>query len=241
MKMKTWNRLTPIGMVAILSMVQPVRADSINDLQLYDGTRNSAVVTIHYSTADGEHSLSATTYADPMVSNGTAAPIYYCVDLWHENKIGSSYTITPVTSLSYSTSKYDDVDNRIAWLLSQDQSTPDARAAVQLAIWDVTDNARTDGFKGFSFSGGDKTLNHDYDQLLKFHGYDKSMFYQAQFWAATHDPSGRYNQDLVSVQKSINPQSVPEPGTGMLGLVGMAWAVVMRRWYRRRRGDAAHG
>lgn len=238
--MTTWNRLVPIGMVALLSMVQPIQAGSINDLQLYDGTKNSPVVTIHYSSADGEHSLLATTYADPIVSDKTVAPLYYCVDLWHENRIGSSYTITPVSKIDYSTSSYDDVDNRIAWLLSQDQSTVDARAAVQLAIWYVTDNARTDHFKGFSFSGGDRTLKKDYNELLKFHGYDKSTSYEAQFWAATHDPKGD-NQDLVSDQNSISPQSVPEPGTGILGLVGVAWAVVVRRWSRRRRGHAGHG
>ncbi len=237
--MKTWNRLAPIGLFAVLSMFQPVHAGSIDNLQLFDGTNHSPVVTVHYSTADGEHSLSASTYADPMVSDGTVAPIYYCVDLWHENTIGSSYTITPVSGISYPTSTYDDVDNRIAWLLSQNPATADARGAVQLAIWYVTDNARTKDFKGFSFSGGDSTLTKDYHELLKFQGYDKSTTYQAQFWAATHDPSGRYNQDLVSEQKSINPQSVPEPGTGMLGLVGVAWVVVVRRWcrHRRRHGD----
>ena len=87
--MTTLNRLASIGMFTLLSMFQLVHAGSINDLQLDDGTKHSPVVTIHYSTTDGEHSLSATTYADPIVSNNTIAPLYYCVDLWHENRIGS--------------------------------------------------------------------------------------------------------------------------------------------------------
>ena len=76
-------------------------------------------------------------------------PLFYCVDLWHDNYIGSSYTITPVATMAFTNSTFSDVDNRIGWLLTQDQSTPDARAAVQLAIWYTVDN------KGFSMSSGD--------------------------------------------------------------------------------------
>lgn len=115
--MTTWNRLASIAMFALLSMFQHADADSIDDLQLHDGTKNSPVVTIRDSTAVGEHSVSA----------------------------------------------------------------------------------------------------------------------------ATHDPSGRDNQDLVSAPTSLGPRSVPEPGTGMMGLVGVAWAVAFRRWYRRRRGRGGRG
>lgn len=223
-----------IGLASFLAMVGPVGAGSITDLQLYDGTNHAPIVTITYSTADGASTLSASVYADPMVSGGTVVPAYDCVDLWHDNYLGSSYTITPVAGIAYSTSTFKDVDNRIAWLMNQAQDTPDERAAVQLAIWYVTDNAKTAGYNGFSFTGGDHALRKDYHRLIKFHGYDPSKIYDAQFYAATHDWSGHNNQDLVSVN------SVPRPGGVVLSLLGLAGAVVLcrRRAGLGRRGDS---
>ena len=122
------------------AMIGSADAGQITDLQLFDGTSGSPTVTIDYTNADGSGNNSAYVYADPQVSNGTTNPMYYCVDLWHDNYLGSTYTINQVSSLAFSDSTFSDADNRIGWLLTQDQSTPDARAAVQLAIWYTVDN-----------------------------------------------------------------------------------------------------
>ncbi|MGP0064292.1 MAG: Cys-Gln thioester bond-forming surface protein [Isosphaeraceae bacterium] len=197
------------AMVLSLAAIGTAEAGSINDLQLFDGTGGSPTVTIDYTNADGTGSNSAYVYADPQVSNGTTTPMYYCVDLWHDNYLGSTYTITPVTSMAFSTSTFSDVDNRIGWLLTQPQDTPDGRAAVQLAIWYTVDNVNS----GFSFSGGDATLNSDYNTLISFSGYNPAVNYSADFFQATHDSTNTLYQNLVCEHGNFNSQSVPEPGS----------------------------
>ena len=172
--------------------------------------------TIYYTNADGTGSNSAYVYADPQVSGGTASPLFYCVDLWHDNYIGSSYTITPVSRMAFANSTYTDVDNRIGWLLTQDQSTADARGAVQLAIWETVDN------KGFSMSSGDSVLTADYDALINFTGYNAGTNYGADFWTATHDQGNTLYQDLVSAPTGgVNFAAVPEPGSVVLGSIAL--------------------
>jgi hypothetical protein len=202
-----------VGVTALtLLMTIPASADSITNLQ---------VATIWYTNSNGNGTSSADVYADPQVSGGTTTPLYYCVDLWHDNYIGQSYTITSVPSMSFADSTFTDVDNRIGWLLSQDQSTPDARAAVQLAVWYTVDNT------GFTMSSGDPTVTADYNTLISFTGYNAGTTYGADFWQATHDPSNSLYQDLASAPTS-SPQvaSVPEPsglilaGSGLLAVIG---------------------
>ena len=169
-------------------------------------------------------------YADPQVSGGTTAPLYYCVDLWHDNSIGDTYTITPVSSMAFADSTFADVDNRIGWLLSQDQSTADARAAVQLAIWYTVDN------KGFSMSSGDATITADYNALITFAGYNPSDNYTADFWQATHDSTNTLYQDLVSAPpggSSPNVASVPEPRSLVLLSISVLFFAVVHWWWRR--------
>ena len=84
-----------------MSLGGPAPAGQITNLQLYDGTSASPIVTVNYSGANGTGTISESVYADPQVSGGTTAPIYYCVDLWHDNNLGSTYTITPTSTLSY--------------------------------------------------------------------------------------------------------------------------------------------
>ena len=152
-----WNCNLLGAVLATLSLGGLAQAGQITDLQLFDGTSGSPTVTIDYSNANGTGSNSAYVYADPQVSDGTTAPMYYCVDLWHDNYLGSTYTINPVSSMRM-TSTFSDADNRIGWLLMQAQGTPDERAAVQLAIWYTVDNIHTSDFSGFSYTGGDATL-----------------------------------------------------------------------------------
>ena len=174
----------------------PAKADSITNLQLYDGSA-APTATITFTNADGTGSNTEYVYADPQVSGGTTAPLYYCVDLWHDNSIGDTYTITQVASMAFANSTFTDVDNRIGWLLSQDQSTADARAAVQLAIWYTVDN------KGFSMTSGDGTITADYNALITFAGYNPADTYSADFWQATHDPTNTLYQDLASAPPAV--------------------------------------
>jgi hypothetical protein len=208
------------ALLAFLTLPASAGAGQITNLQLYDGTSHSPIVTVTYSNADGTGKNSAEVYADPQVSGGTKAPIYDCIDLWHDNNLGSTYTITPVSTRSYAkTSTFSDVDNRLAWLLHQAQNTADERAAVQLAMWYTIDDIHKTRFSGFSFSGGDAALRNDYNALISFARYDPGVHYSAQFWAATHDRSNTLYQDLISA-------AVPEPdgrilmGVGVLALVG---------------------
>ena len=209
-----------IAIALSLPAIGTAGAGQITDLQLFDGTSGSPTVTINYTNANGTGSNSAYVYADPQVSNGTTNPMYYCVDLWHDNYLGSTYTINPVSSMAFGASTFADADNRIGWLLTQDQSTPDARAAVQLAIWYTVDNIHDPQLAGFSYSGGDATLRSDYDTLIGFAGYSPGLNYAADFWQATHDPGNTLYQDLVSGAVGITTASVPEPGS--LVLAGIA-------------------
>lgn len=219
----------------VLSMVMigATEAGQITNLQLYDGTSVSPIVTINYTNADGTGNNSAAVYADPQVSNGTTTPMYYCVDIWHENDLGSTYTINPVSSISFGTSTFSDADNRIGWLLTQDQTSVDARAAVQLAIWYTIDNVHNAQLAGFSFSGGDANIKGDYQSLIGFAGYNPNLNYAADFERASH--GGGCNtlyQDLVSGPVNITTQSVPEPGSIVLAgiaLLSLAGVQLRRR------------
>lgn len=115
-----------ICFIAVFFHVSTAHAGQITNLQVFDGG-GAPTATINYTGADGTGSYSAYVYADPQVSAGTSVPVYYCVDLWHDNYIGSTYTITPVSTMAFANSTFADVDNRIGWLLSQDQSTAQAR------------------------------------------------------------------------------------------------------------------
>jgi hypothetical protein len=226
--------------VLSLALARSAGAGQITNLQLYDGTSASPVVTVNYTSADGTGSNAAATYADPQVSSGTTLPMFYCTDLWHDNYLGSSYTITSVASMAFGTSTFSDVDNRIGWLLTQDQGTVDARAATQLAIWYTVDNVRNAKLAGFSFTGGDSTLRSGYNQLIGFSGYNPSVQYAADFWQATHDPSDTLYQNLVSAtEPSGQASSTPEPsgivlaGIGMLCLIGAGRlrSLVRGQWF----------
>jgi hypothetical protein len=221
-----------IGIALSLPMIGTAEAGQITDLQLFDGTSGSPTVTIYYTNADGTGSNSAYIYADPQVNGGTTAPMYYCVDLWHDNYQGATYTINRVSSMSFGASTFSDADNRIGWLLTQDQSTVDARAAVQLAIWYTVDNVHNAQLAGFSFSGGDATIRSDYNALISFAGYNPSLDYSADFWQATHDYSNTLYQNLVSAPCNITSASVPEPGSIVLAgvaLLSLAGVSLRRR------------
>lgn len=228
------NRVWKFALIAMASLMGTARADLIANLQLYDGTSLSPIVTVSYTDPNGLGHYSAETYADPQVNGGTQTPIYYCIDLWHDNFLGSSYAITPVSSISYASSTFSDTDNRLAWLVNQPQDTVDERAAIQLAMWYTADS------KGFSYSGGDATLQNNYDALIGFVGYDPAVSYNAQLWSATHDPGNTLYQDLITAGPGTVPTdfaAVPEPNT--LLLTSLALESVLAYHVARRRRRAA--
>ena len=208
------QRVLMSAVLVLVSLAGGANGGQITGLQLYDGTSHSPVVTVNYSDADGTGNHFAETYADPVVSQGTSAPLYYCIDLWHDNNLGSTYTFNPASSISFTTSTFSDVDNRLAWLVDQPQNTVDERATVQLALWYTVDNIQTTHFSGFSYSGGDATLRSEYNALISFSGYDPNVQYSANLWAANHNPENTLYQNLIS--------GVPEPSSLLLANVGMA-------------------
>jgi hypothetical protein len=208
-----------------LLIATSARADQITSLQLYDGSA-APTATITYTNANGTGSNTQYVYADPQVSVGTTTPVFYCVDLWHDNYIGQTYTITQVPGMTFSNSTLSNPDNRIGWLLSEDQSTADARAAVQLAIWHTVDS------KGFSMSSGDSTIMNDYNALIGFAGYNPANTYTANFWQATHDQTNTLYQDLVSapVGGVITVTAVPEPSSFVTASLSVLFFVVLHWW-----------
>jgi hypothetical protein len=221
--------------VAALALVRAstATAGQITDLQLVDGTSGAPTATIYYTNVNGTGRNSAYTYADPQVSYGTTDPLYYCVDLWHANNIGQTYTIAPVASMAFTNSTFADVDNRIGWLLSQNQSTIDERAATQLAIWYTIDNKPNSSLAGFSMSTSDPTITALYDKLISFTGYNSHVTYAAEFWQATHDPSDTLNQNLVSVDPggaTTNVPGVPEPSTIVLSFISVLFMIGVHFW-----------
>lgn len=224
-----------LKMIAVfVSLNASADAGQIFELQLYDGTSGSPTVTIDYTNADDTGKNSVYVYADPQVSYGTTNPMYYCVDLWHDNNLGATYTINQVSSLTFGTSTFSDVDNRLGWLLTQDQSTPDARVAMQLAIWYTVDNVVNDQLAGFSIHTSNSTITNDYDTLIQFDGYNPDHLYAADFWQATHDPSNTLYQNLISAYGMIGEASVPEPSGLVLTGIGVLSMAGVHLWRRRR-------
>ena len=233
--------LIPAFLTSLVALVSTARGGQITNLQLYDGG-SSPTAIINYTGANGTGSFSADVYADPQVSYGTTAPVFYCVDLWHDNSLGSTYTINPVSSMALANSTFFDVDNRIGWLLSQDQSTAESRAAVQLAIWYTVDNKPNESLSGFSMTASSSVTTSDYNQLISFSGYDPGQSYGAQFWQATHDASNTLYQDLVSdPPPDFHPNAVPEPTSLACGAPGLLFLIgAVSRQRRRRRVDRCH-
>jgi len=225
------------GALALLLLsTNIVTAGQITDLQFADGVSGAPTATIYYTGANGSGRNSAYVYADPQVSFGTTTPLYYCVDLWHENHVGATYTINQVSSMAFVDSTFADVDNRIGWLLSQVQSTPEARAAVQLAIWYTLDNKPNQSLAGFSMSTSDPTISALYDNLVSFTGYNPGVGYGVEFWQATHDPSNTLYQDLVSDPPPgtalTNSAAVPEPSSLVHSFISVLFMVGLHFWRR---------
>src|SRR5262245_28627482 len=97
------SRVWMSAVLVLIAFAWAADAGQMSTLQLSDGPSGSPVVTLNYSNADGTGNNSSAAYADPMVSNGTNPPLYYCIDLWHDNYLGSSYTFTPAATIPFAT------------------------------------------------------------------------------------------------------------------------------------------
>ncbi len=218
-----------------LPLIGTAEAGQIQDLQLFDGTGGSPTDTINYTNTDGTGSNSAYCYADPQVNDNTTAPMYYCVDLWHDNYLGSTYTITQVATMAFSDSTFADADNRIAWLLTQPQATADERGAVQLAIWYTVDNVNS----GFTYSGGDGTMRSDYNCADRLRRVQSPRELLGGFLPG--DP--RLDQHALPgpgprPRRQHRAQSVPEPGSVVLA--GIAVLALVGVGLRRQPARKAH-
>src|SRR5271157_5743936 len=129
----------PLGLLALLA--SEVKADlSVNGIGLHDGA-NAPIVEIHYTGNSGVwvygDAQTATNWTFP---NGSSLPLY-CIDLTHDNAVGESYALNPWSSPSFSTSRYSDAANRIAWAIENDGLSGLGPAATQLLIWSISDRS----------------------------------------------------------------------------------------------------
>ena len=209
---------------------------TLSDLQVLGGT---PTVNITYTNPDGSGSITENgVYAGPQVNGGSMpGPFLYCIDLWHDNYIGSTYNLVtpPSTPLTFPTS-FSNPDNMLGWLLTQDQSSSDSRAAVQLAMWYVIDNPGVNNPTdiSFSFTGGDSTLTSDYAKLIAGIGIGQGQNYvSTETYTATFLEATTANQNLVS-GGSFEITSVPEPGGLVLGTISALVLAGFYGWRRRR-------
>jgi hypothetical protein len=234
-----WLPFVGVTLALLAPMGGEAKADLFEGIGLYDGG-NAPVVEIQYANTGGQV-VSAWVYADPQIALNNGKNLLghyipmYCVDLVHDNYLGSSYTITPWSSPNIPPK------NEIAWLAENAAKNADSsvnpvdyRAATQLAIWKLLDPAN------FDFWGGDSALKPLYTSLLNSSAYDPNTNYVpgANFFAAHHD--GALFQDLVGAwgPPPLGPLfSLPEPSTFAIsgvGALGMLAFGLRRRCFRTR-------
>jgi hypothetical protein len=212
--------------------------------QLYDPSVGFNVNVTYGRNGSLPGATDQNTSSSPQFTSPGSVPAY-CSDPWHENVLGSPYTVVSASGLSasdigtapggYAAIGAGDASNRIGWIMSHAPSDSnsslaavDERGAMQLAIWYTVDAYYDHGLQSqFSYTGGDAGMRADYNALVSFAGYNNCTTYGADFFAAEH--SGNLFQDLVTVG------SVPEPTTALLGSVGL---VVVALWAKFRKRSA---
>jgi hypothetical protein len=197
---------------------------------------DAPAVTIYYSNADGTApgQNSAGTSANPQVSSGTTSPLFYCIDLWHDNQYGVTYGLTPGSVDLTATSGYGSaaqIQNALGYLLTLDQTTMIERSALQLAIWDVVDSK---GDFSYTYTGGDSmvgsALSSQYSaDLASLTTADLNKSYGDTIYIA--DP-GTNNQNMAIAGSSVDGQAVPEPSGFILGTIGTLCFAGLYWWRR---------
>jgi len=207
---------------------------TVNNIGLYAGGTapidpSSTIVEIQFTGNNGiwvygdAQTATNWTYAD-----GSSIPLY-CIDLVHDNYLGSSYNLANWTNPSSFSS---DALNRVAWAAENATLSGYSPAATQLLMWSVIDP----GFKVINWNGAN-SLETAYNTAVTAmnNSYNPSKNYEShvEFLDAVHEPQSNLNQDLVVTALpggiQIGAQGVPEPssfviaGLGALGLIGYGW------------------
>jgi hypothetical protein len=224
--MKTLFRLVGLPRLGVtfgllVLLTGEVRASlSVDDIGLYGGSAvaNGTIVEVQFTGNAGVwvygDAQTATNWTNP---NGSSIPLY-CIDLTHDNTLGSSYNLTTWTNPNSISS---DALNRVAWAVENSSLSGFGPAATQLLVWSVIDP----NFKVINWNGntGSGSLQASYTSLVNTMNslYSATVNYLpgTQFYDAVHQPSSSMNQDLAFIAS-------PEPSTfaiavlGSLGLIG---------------------
>jgi hypothetical protein len=146
-----------LGLLSLLT--HQASAGSVQSIGLYDGG-NAPIVEIQYSGSSG-----AWVYGDAQTatnwtnSNRSSIPLY-CIDLQHDDYLGSTYQLTEWTDPNSFSS---DAINRVAWAVHNASLAEYGPAAAQLLIWSVIDP----NFSVINWNGntGAGSLEAAYDAL----------------------------------------------------------------------------
>jgi MYXO-CTERM domain-containing protein len=211
------------GLLALLA--GEVKADlTVSNIGLYGGGStpidpNTTIVEVQFTGNSGVwvygDAQTATNWTNP---NGSSIPLY-CIDLLHDNILGSSYQLTTWTNPNSFSS---DALNRVAWAADNANPAGYGAAAAQLLIWSTIDP----NFKVINWNG-DTALQSAYNNMVTAMNteYNSQTNYSASFFDAVHQPSSD-NQDLVV--------AAPEPSTMVIAGLGAVGLIAYGRRRRRR-------
>ncbi len=229
MRKLTLHAVTILGICLLVGLSSPARADDINTISLASVTWGNQVDV----TLNGSHLGLENTAEMNLLLNGFQDVIGYCVAINQNVTVGGTYGgsfLVDPTSGGPSTLG-------AAWLVDHyapglgNPYSPNYLAstitALQVAIWEVTYDYSTSGTYSLN-SGAFSVANLDSGISNLANSYLKAMV------AADFTQSG-LNSSGVLVAGTVEPPSVPEPGSMLLfgsaaGLLG---------WLRRRKGQAA--
>ncbi len=212
---------------------------SVNSIGLYSGgsspiNPSSTIVEIQFTGNSGIWVYGDAQTATNWTSSGGSSIPLYCIDLVHDNYLGTSYNLTTWANPSSFSS---DALNRVAWAAENAGLAGYGPAAAQLVMWSAIDPA----FKVINWNG-DNSLKTAYDNLVTAmnsqYNSQTSYLSQVQFFDAVHQPASNLNQDLAVLVPPggltingilVNGFTAPEPSTlviaslGALGLIGYGW------------------
>jgi hypothetical protein len=174
---------------------------------------SSTIVEIKFTGNSGVWVYADAQTATNFTSNGSSIPLY-CIDLRHDNTLGSSYQLTAWTNpSSFSASAL----NETAWAMENAGSAGYGPAAAQLLIWSFLDP----NFQVINWNG-ETALHTAYNQLVSIMTaqYNSTVNYlgEAQFFDAVHQPQSNMNQDLGFALPE--PSTLVIAGLGAAGLIG---------------------
>jgi hypothetical protein len=212
-------------MAVFVLAASQARADlSVDNIGLFGGANqaiNSAntIVEIQMTGSSG-----VWVYADAQTASnfkfpdGSPMPLY-CIDLSHDNYLGSSYQLTPWNNPNHYSAQ---VLNRIAWAVESTPASGYAPAATQLLIWSLVDPK----FEVINWNGA-LALEASYqaDLARMSSEYNPQVHYHCNLADAVHAPQSYMNQDLAWPN--------PEPSSMLIavaGAMGMIAYGIRMRW-----------